>query len=142
MLRLGSWATVFLKNVFSVYDGGFSTGQARVGFASLRGSSGQTVATTEGAIQASAEQTINQATLTSTSITTRAPLPTQFTSITGIVGGSGLPAPTPGTGVVSSRPSLINGNNGGSASSDAITARSPSLVLALVGFAAGLAVVF
>lgn len=147
----------FMKNVFQVYDGGFGRGPARIGFAALKGPTAQTIATTTGAVQtknlvpaASRTQTITSATAPSTQPTQPAE---QSTGPNGIVGGTGLPAPSLATIRPTATASLMSGINypsldiaaaksttpASTRNTGVTAARSGSSFILAVGIAAGLA---
>ncbi|PWN43091.1 acid protease [Ceraceosorus guamensis] len=135
----------FLKNVFSVFE----SNPARVGFAALRGDNAQAVATTSGAIQSAGAAAATVPRASATSSATGAPagdLPTQTNSITGIVGGSGLPTPVAGSASPTGSASLISGSNvssgGGSGNgAGSRTATSATLGALVIGAVAGMAMV-
>lgn len=141
-----------MKNVFSVFDGGFDKGQPRIGFAALKGPSAQTVATTQGAVNFNGEQTLGAppgalSTQSTTSSFPTQPLqPAPTMSISGMVGGSGLPAPFPGSVVPLATLSLIAATNVGTTTNQpraepnsASSSLCSSFVFFVVGLAAGLA---
>lgn len=106
----------FLKNVFQVYDGNFGKGPARIGFALLKGASGQTIATTQNAIPFTGPQTAN---VQLAPTPTRRPgpppppaaRPTHSAAVAGVEGAAGLPLPVVGTAVPQALPLIAAGNN-------------------------------
>jgi cathepsin D len=130
----------FLKNVFSIYD----SNPARVGFASLRGNTAQTLATTTGAIRQATATAAPASSGASSSSVAPAILPSNSADNTasGNVGGSGLPAPTPGTTIVTQTASLMAGpsqsgsSSSGSGSGRNAGARSAGATLSSLGLVA------
>lgn len=145
-----------MKNVFQVYDGGFGSNAARIGFAALKGPTAQTVATTTGAIQTANMKPAASRTQISAFTTASSALPTaQTTGSNGVIGGTGLPPPSLATVLPTATLSLMPGIDYASLnvaaaigtarvindSSANSAARSGSaFILAAAGIAAGLAI--
>jgi cathepsin D len=131
----------FLKNVFSVFDG-----SGRVGFASLKGSSAQTVSVTANAVP-----TTTGASGAATSPATSGgglPIPNEPSTYapqataSGVFGGNNLPVPSASGGVANSNPALSSGSGGSSPASHlAPTALAAVCVASFVAVLTGAAVV-
>ncbi|CAO1618365.1 unnamed protein product [Parajaminaea phylloscopi] len=136
----------FLKNVFSIYE---YAPTERIGFAALKNGVAQSAPVDVSLVPSGAAAAAGAATSSSSGSSTAGGVGPPSISVdpsastqTGIVGGSGLPAPvaaatnSASTPTLTSQTSSLSGSSSGRASSAASTLRSVSAALVLTGVSA------